>query len=98
MTLSVAATTTFLSTGVTLTQGESATITATGTISYGSLNPACAGSNIPPEGCSAEAICPVHGGGCGALVGRLGNGARFIVGRHKTVDGPGTLWLGINEP
>jgi hypothetical protein len=95
-TLSVPATTTFLNTGVTLSQGESATIVATGTISYGSQNPACSGSAIPPEGCSAEAICPV-GGGCGALIGRVGPGPRFLVGKTKTVDGPGAIWLGIND-
>lgn len=94
--LSVQATTTFLNTGVTLSQGQSATIAATGTISYGSQNPACSGSAIGPEGCSAEAICPV-GGGCGALVGRLGDGPRFLVGKTKVVDGPGTIWLGIND-
>ena len=95
-TLSVNAGTTFASTGVTLRQGETAVIVATGTISYGSQNPACAGSSIPPEGCAAESICPVSGG-CGALIGRLGDGPAFLVGKKKTVDGPGTIWLGIND-
>jgi hypothetical protein len=58
---------------VTLSQREGATIVATGTISYGSQHPACSGSVIPPEGCGAETICPVSRG-CGALVGRLGDG------------------------
>jgi hypothetical protein len=94
--LSVPAQTPFMSTGVTLKSGESALITATGTISYGSQNPACSGSDIPPDGCGAETICPV-GGGCGALVGRLGDGPAFLVGDRKTVDGPGVLLLGIND-
>jgi hypothetical protein len=94
--LSVPATEPFMSTGVALESGESALITATGTISYGSLNPACAGSHITPDGCGAETICPVRGG-CGALVGRLGDGPPFLVGDRKTVEGPGVLWLGIND-
>ncbi len=95
-TLSVAATTPFRDTGVTLAKGQSATITATGLISYGSGNAACAGSNITPNGCAAEQICPVHGA-CGALVGRVGDGKAFIVGEHKKIEGPGTLSLGIND-
>jgi hypothetical protein len=95
-TLSVAATTPFRGTGVLLGKGQSATITATGQISYGSGNAACAGASITPNGCSAEEICPVHGA-CGALVGRIGDGKAFIVGEHKTVEGPGALSLGIND-
>jgi hypothetical protein len=86
-TLTVPADTTFLNTGVTLKVGQSALISATGIISYGSLNPACAGATITPNGCSAETICPIAGG-CGELVGRLGNGRPFP---------PGALWLGIND-
>jgi hypothetical protein len=85
-----------VSTGVVLVSGERATISATGTISYGSLNQACSGSSISPAGCSAEQICPVAGG-CGALIGRIGSGAPFVVGDSKTVTGPGVLWLGIND-
>jgi PA-IL-like protein len=95
-TLSIPATTTLLKSGVTLARGESATIVATGTISYGSQNPACSGAAISPEGCAAESICPV-GGGCGALIVRIGDGPLFIVGKSKTVDGPGAIWLGIND-
>ena len=95
-TLSVPATTTFMGTGVTLRSGESALITAKGTISYNSGNPACGGSGITPNGCAAERICPVAGG-CGALIGRLGSGAPFLVGTRKTVEGPGALALGIND-
>lgn len=94
--LSVAATTTFLNTGVVLSRSESVLITATGTISYGSQNAACANVRISPDGCSAEAICPVKGG-CGALVGRLGKGAPFFVGKRKVIARPGVLWLGIND-
>ena len=95
-TLSVPATTTFMHTGVTLKSGQSALITAKGTISYNSGNPACGGSGITPNGCAAEKICPVAGG-CGALIGRLGSGAPFLVGTRKAVKGPGALALGIND-
>jgi len=94
--LSVPATTTFLNAGVTLARGESVLITATGTISHRSQNPACASSRITPNGCGAEAICPVHGG-CGALVARVGNGTPFFVGTSRIVNRPGTLFLGIND-
>ncbi len=95
-TLAVPAATPFLSTRVMLAKNEHATISAHGLISYGSQNPSCAGDHITPNGCSAETICPV-GGGCGALVGRVENGKPFIVGAGRTVDGPGALWLGIND-
>jgi hypothetical protein len=95
-TLSVSAATPFRSTGITLAKNQHATIAAHGLISYGSQNSACAGAQITPNGCSAESICPV-GGGCGALVGRIGDGKPFIVGAGRTVDGPGTVWLGIND-
>jgi hypothetical protein len=95
-TISVSATTPFRGTGITLGRDQSAKIVATGLISYGSGNAACAGGNITPNGCSAEQICPVHGA-CGALVGRIGDGKAFIVGEHKTVEGPGALSLGIND-
>jgi hypothetical protein len=94
--LSISATTPFRDSGITLAAGQHATIAATGQISYGSGNAACAGSHIGPNGCAAEQICPVHGG-CGALIGRIGTGKAFIVGDHKTVDGPGAIWLGIND-
>ena len=95
VTVSVPGTTTFLKTGVTLRSGETAVISATGTISYGSLDPRCQGIPITSEGCAAETICQVAGG-CGALIGRLG-GKAFFIGKRKTVKGPGTLWLGIND-
>jgi hypothetical protein len=94
--VSVPAAVPLLNTGVILKAGERATISATGRISYGSQNPACSGSDISPEGCSAERICPV-GGGCGALVGRVGDAAMFVVGDRKNVEGPGAIWLGIND-
>ena len=72
---------------------QTAVISATGSISYGSGNPRCQGIPITPAGCAAEMICQVAGG-CGALIGKLGGNA-FFVGKRKTVKGPGTLWLGI---
>jgi len=93
----VAASTPFVGTALTLAPGESVLITATGAISYGSQNPACAGSQITPNGCRAEAICPV-GGGRGALVGRLGDGTPFFVGKSRIIGKPGALSLGINDP
>ncbi len=95
-TLSVAATTPLSSTGITLARGQRATINASGLISYGSLNDACKGAHITPNGCAAEKICPVSGG-CGALIGRIGEGKPFIVGDRRNVEGPGTLWLGVND-
>src|SRR5215211_3507114 len=96
-TIQVAASTTFASTGVVLAKGETARLTATGRISYGSQGPAsCRGQVVPPSGCAAEAICPAPGG-CGALIGRLSGGAPFLVGERRTVNGPGSLELGIND-
>lgn len=95
-TLSVPADTPFLDSGVTIKRGQSVLVTATGIISYGSLNPACAGATITPNGCSSETTCPVAGG-CGELVGRLGDGPPFAIGSRRVVEGPGVLWLGIND-
>ena len=36
-------------------------------------------------------------GGCGALIGRIGDGPGSSSARRKTVDGPGAIWLGIND-
>lgn len=94
---SVPATTTgLLDTGVTLTAGQRATVSASGIISYGSQVPACGGSTVSPNGCDRELICPVAVG-CDALIGRLDDGPPFPIGESKTVPGPGTLKLGIND-
>ena len=96
-TLSVAATTPFRTTGVTLAKGQHATIAATGVISYGSDNAACAGSNITPNGCSAEQHLPGAAAAAARSSAASGTARPFIVGKHKTVEGPGALWLGIND-
>lgn len=93
--LSVPAGTKWMTTPVTLSAGESATISATGNISYGSGDPNCQGIPITADGCAAESG-PVAGP-AGALVGRIGAGQPFIVGTSKTVAGPGRISLGIND-
>jgi hypothetical protein len=93
--LSVPASTQWMKTPVKLAAGESASITATGTISYGSGLPACQGIPITADGCAAEtAAVP---GPAGALVAKVGAGKPFVVGRSGTVTGPGTISLGVND-
>lgn len=93
--LSVPASTMWVKTPVKLAAGETASITATGTISYGSGDPRCQGIPITPDGCAAEGAAVA--GAAGALVGRVGAGAPFVVGSSSTVTGPGTILLGIND-
>lgn len=93
--LSVPATTMWMKTPVKLTAGESASITATGTISYGSGDPNCQGIPITPDGCAAETAAVA--GPAGALVGRVGAGQPVVLGSSATVTGPGTIMLGIND-
>jgi hypothetical protein len=92
--LSVPASTMWMKTPVKLAAGESARITATGTISYGSGDPKCQGIPITPEGCAEAAPVP---GAAGALVAKVGAGKPFVVGSSGTVTGPGTISLGIND-
>lgn len=93
--LSIPGATMWLQTSVTLAAGESASITATGTISYGSGDPRCAGIPITPDGCAAEtAAIP---GPAGALVAKVGTGAPLIAGSSTTVTGPGRISLGVND-
>jgi hypothetical protein len=93
--LSVPASTMWMKTPVKLAAGESASITATGTISYGSGDPACQGIPITADGCAAES--PAVPGPAGALVGRVGAGKPVVLGSSATVTGPGTIMLGIND-
>jgi hypothetical protein len=92
--LSVPASTMWMKTVVKLAAGESATITAKGTISYGSGDPKCQGIPITADGCAEAAPVP---GPAGALVAKVGAGKPFVVGRSGTVTGPGTISLGIND-
>jgi hypothetical protein len=92
--LSVPASTMWMKTPVKLAAGESASITATGTISYGSGDPNCQGIPITPDGCAEAAPVP---GPAGALVAKVGAGKPFVIGRSGTVSGPGTISLGIND-
>jgi PA-IL-like protein len=96
VTVSVPATTMWTSTSVKLAAGESASIHATGTISYGSGWPACRGIPITADGCAAEPSVPVAGGG-GGLIARVGAGKPYFVGSSGTAAGPGRLALGIND-
>ena len=93
--LSVPANAEWVPGGVTLKAGESASITATGTISYGSGLPACQGIPITPDGCGAEtARVP---GAAGALIAQVGAAAPLVVGSAGTVTGPGAIRLGVND-
>jgi hypothetical protein len=94
--VSVPAGTMWTTTSVKLAAGESASISATGTISYGSGWPACQGIPITADGCAAEPAAPVAGG-AGGLIARVGAGKPFFVGSSGTATGPGTLVLGIND-
>jgi PA-IL-like protein len=90
-----AATTVWTYTGLDLRAGQAVKITAAGSISYGSWNSDCGGP-ISPSGCKAEAICQFPGA-CGGIVGRLGSGAPFVVGKYKVVKGPGKVFLIVND-
>jgi hypothetical protein len=93
--LSVPASTMWMKTAVKLAAGESASIKATGTISYGSGLPACQGIPITADGCAAETAAVA--GPAGALVAKVGAAKPFVVGSSGTVTGPGTISLGIND-
>ncbi|HZO36598.1 MAG TPA: LecA/PA-IL family lectin [Solirubrobacteraceae bacterium] len=93
--VSVPASTMWMKTSVKLAAGESASITAAGTISYGSGDPKCQGIPITADGCAAETAAIA--GPAGALVAKVGAGKPAVVGRSGTVTGPGTISLGIND-
>jgi hypothetical protein len=83
-------------TGVALSPGEIATITATN-------NGASCDIFSPPPNCNADTGQPAGGGylapGLGryVLVGVVDSGTPFEVGSGTTVSGPGELFLGYND-
>jgi hypothetical protein len=83
-------------TGITVRRGEPLTINASGEIKIGgagnpTASPAGAGATNP--GNPAPAV-PT-----GALIGRIGNGAPFLIGSQTQIQAPaaGQLFLGIND-
>jgi len=85
-------------TGLTVRRGEWVTFSSTGEIHIGGDgNPAA-----NPGGVSNNAVAPgapVAGGVAGALIGRVGNSAAFVIGSQGRVQMPaaGQLFLGVND-
>jgi hypothetical protein len=84
-------------TGVTVRRGEWVSFNASGEIHIGSEgNPAIGVNGLP--GVIAPGA-PVANGASGALIGRVGNGAPFVIGNQSRVQMPsaGQLFLGVND-
>ena len=84
------------STGIMVRRGEVLTLNPTGEINIGnneSANPAGV------QGGRTATDTPVPGAAVGALIGRIGNGAPFVIGNQTTVTVPasGMLFLGVND-
>jgi len=85
-------------TGLTVRRGQWVTFSSTGEIHIGgdgnpSANPGGVANNAKAPG------APVANGVAGALIGRVGNSAPFIIGSQSRVQMPaaGQLFLGVND-
>jgi len=84
-------------TGVTVRRGDWVSFNASGEIHIGSEgNPAIGVNGLP--GVLAPGA-PVANGASGALIGRVGNGAAFVIGNQSRMQMPaaGQLFLGVND-
>lgn len=84
-------------TGVTVRRGDWVSFNASGEIHIGSEgNPAIGVNGLP--GVLAPGA-PVANGASGALIGRVGNGAPFLIGNQSRMQMPaaGQLFLGVND-
>jgi PA-IL-like protein len=84
-------------TGITVRRGDSVTFNASGEVRIGSEgNPA-----IGPAGLSGVLApgAPIANAPSGALIGRVGNSAAFLIGNQSRVQMPasGQLFLGVND-
>ena len=84
------------STGIMVRRGEVLTLNPTGEVNIGNnetANPAGV------QGGRTATDAPVPGAAVGALIGRIGNGAPFVIGNQTTVTVPasGMLFLGVND-
>ena len=84
-------------TGVTVRRGDWVSFNASGEVHIGSEgNPAIGVNGLP--GVLAPGA-PVANGASGALIGRVGNGAAFVIGNQSRMQMPaaGQLFLGVND-
>ena len=84
-------------TDVVVQQGETIELRVTGEVAYApNVRVSAAGA---PRRTPGGAEVPIPNGGAGALIGRVDNGAPFMIGRDTSVRMPagGTLFLGIND-
>jgi hypothetical protein len=81
-------------TGMTVRRGETLGIQASGEISYGPGRATPAGSTSDQNPAN-----PVPNAPTGALIGRIGNGAAFLIGSQNQIQAPanGQLFLCVND-
>jgi hypothetical protein len=97
-TITVSARQQWTPTGVTVRQGQTLTIRADGEIRVsGDANDRATPDGIVNQ--RYDSAAPLPRTLAGALIGRIGNGRPFGIGRNATIQAPsaGALFLGINE-
>jgi hypothetical protein len=96
-TVSVAANQPWTDTGLNLAKGSTINISAGGTIKVAGSDTAKTPDGV--QGCKGDKNNVAPDLTCVALIGRIGNGAPFEVGRSKTLSVPtaGRLYLGVND-
>jgi hypothetical protein len=83
-------------TGITVRRGERLNINASGEVKIGGA----ANMTASPSGAGeTNQGNPVPNAPTGALIGRIGNGAPFVIGTQNTIVAPaaGQLFLGVND-
>jgi len=85
-------------TGITVRRGEWVTFSTTGEVKIGGEGNPTANADGVTTGARAP-DAPVAAAPAGALVGKIGNGAAFLIGGHNRVqmNAAGQLFLGVND-
>jgi hypothetical protein len=88
----------WVSSGITVTRGQTVSFRSTGEIRLSPDANDMAGVSGARSGRSAPGA-PLPNIPAGALIGRIGNGAPFAIGDQRSIQMPGSgvLWLGIND-
>jgi hypothetical protein len=85
-------------TDVVVQQGDTLELRVTGEVAY-APNVRVSAAGAPRRGAPGGPEVPIPSAPAGALIGRIDNGAPFLIGRNTSVQMPasGTLFLGIND-
>lgn len=98
--ITVAANQPWTDTGITVRRGDVLTFSGSGAINFASGAGMSSGVGGSPAATNAAMKYPLQSGFIGALIGRVGTGAPFLIGANTgpiTMPASGRLFLGVND-